>query len=252
MHQGSKHLTKSEYSIIGPGFLGQYLYKNLPSCLYNRSNIDKLEYTDHNILIVTAPTGNRLLVGNSPANDMLDCIKLLDCISKTKYNYLIHISTVDTYQLLTSHAADPNPRAPHVPYGKNRWFLETQLQTLPRCLTIRLPSLIHPTIQKNILYDIKNQIWLEKINLHNTLQWYPLTQLTSDIEKLIKIEKRFENLVSEPITNQQIVEHYAPELLPQLKNNLIQNTLTYDVRSSNGKYLVHSDQIWQSFDKYFM
>jgi hypothetical protein len=243
-------MTK-QYSIIGSGFIGQYLHANLNGCLYNRKTISTLPEQKHDVIVITAPTGNRLQVNADPASDLTDCDNLVSWIDKCEYNHLVHVSTVDVYHTRSSKCELPVDTPPEALYGHNRWLLEQRLQMLPRCHTVRLPSLVDLSIQKNILFDLKNNIWLDKINLNSTIQWYLLTRLAHDIPWMLAQDQTFENLVSEPIKTLDIVTLYRPKLVEQLEKNTNKNNLTYDVRSSNGQYLIPVQEIWSGFGKYF-
>jgi len=238
-------------SILGNGFIGQTLHKQADhSTIFDRSNACNLENHDHEVLVVAAPTGNRLAVAQDPEKDLENCKTIIDQITRCRFKHLVLIGTVDAYANRCSQNSEPDTVCPQAPYGHNRWFLETQLSQIPNCSVVRLPSLIHSNIQKNILYDLKNKTWLDKINLNSSIQWYPLHRLNQDILLVINQRSKFQNLCSAPIDNRQIVARYFPHLLAELENNTVQS-LHYDVKNNLETYSIGLDQIWASFDEYF-
>jgi hypothetical protein len=72
--------------------------------------------------------------------------------------------------------------------------------------------LIHKNIKKNILYDLKHGLYLDKINANNFSQWYDLNNLDRDIKHAIEYKTQITNLVSEPIANYEIVEKFFPHV----------------------------------------
>jgi hypothetical protein len=184
------------------------------------------------VLVVAAPTGNRLVVNADPGKDLEDCNCILELVGQCQYNQLVHISTVDVYR---THS-----------YGTNRQYLENALSTLSNSHIVRLPSLIGPSVNKNILYDLKTKSWLDKICLESNIQWYPLQRLKSDIENSINNTIKYQNLCSEPIGNHEIVQRFFPELVEQLSANQLTST-SYNIKP----YTIPLEEIWQSFEEYF-
>ena len=240
-----------KYSIIGGGLIGSFLNaQDRHSKLYDRSTMSYLGDIAHEVIIVAAPTSNRILANQNPAQDFDNCLQIYHALEKTKFEHLIYISTVDIYKNRVSVDNLPNS-CPDSDYGHNRWQLENMLTSLPHCKILRLPSLCHSTIKKNILFDIKHQQWLDKICLDSMLQWYPLNRLPNDIERTIDSNLKYENLVSQPVNNRKILEKYAKTLLPLLEKNQNVNKLIYDVRSSTGSYNIPTDEIWKEMQRYF-
>ena len=220
-----------KYSIIGTGIIGQELGKQAPdSVLFGRDSIVPIE---HDVLIVAAPTGNRLVVNNNPEKDLADCEHIIELVNRCRYNHLVHISTVDVYR---NHS-----------YGNNRQYLENALAKLPNSHIVRLPSLIGQSVNKNILYDLKTNSWLDKICLNSTIQWYPLNRLKNDIENIINNQAKYHNLFSGPICNHEIVQKFFPELIEQLAANQL-TPVNYDIKP----YTIPLEEIWQSFNKIFI
>jgi len=236
----------------GNGFLGSMLSNDIESKKIFRNNLDSITQTHWNQIIIAAPTGNRLMVGNHPEQDFNDCRAIVEAIKKSTYDHLLYISTVDVYQEKTSADDNLSVQVPVHSYGKNRHFLERSLSALDHCHVIRLPSLCHPTIKKNILFDLTSSQWLDKISLDSWVQWYPIKKLAHDINWVIKSGVPQINLVSSPISNRQIVQTYFPELVDSLSRNSVQ-LQKYNVRTSysDSGYWISELEIWESFTEFF-
>lgn len=202
-------------------------------CFFNKNNVNTITKYSFDLIICAAPTGNRIEVQKNSVNDLEMILFLIDHLRKTEIKKFVLISTIDTL-------ARPNTR-----YGMNRKILECWIKNnLTNYCIIRLPTLIHPNIKKNILYDLKHQQWLEKINLQAINQYYDLTRLHKDIDYALQNNIKELNLFSEPISNQEIKDKFFPRL-PNTFNP-----------SAGQKYNIYPQQftkaeIFASMEKYF-
>lgn len=180
--------------------------KHLKTCWsfsheYNSSNIAEISNYKFDTVYIAAPTGNRLQANDNPEKDLNNIKYLLDHLIKTSIRRVVLIGTVDS--ILRNN----------LPYGQNRLWLENQINNkFELSYTIRLSALVHKNITKNILYDLKHKLYLDKINLNTEIQWYDLNNLTTDINRAIKNDLRECNLVSEPISNKEICNQFFPGL----------------------------------------
>jgi hypothetical protein len=222
-------------SVIGNGLVGtsiQQIFKNVT--VYSKH--DSPAQHQHDILIIAAPCGNRIKVEADPDKDMLDCYALVNTISECKYNYLIYVSSRDVmYQTI---------------YGRNRKVLEDLILKFDNSVALRIGKALASGLSRNILSDIKNKTWLDKINLSATDQWYPINRLLEDADSLFRSKHNVDAFLSRPIFNKEIVEKYKPDLIDRLAKNTnqIQNR---DTKHSSGKYVVPEQDVWKIFDTYF-
>jgi len=240
------------FQIIGSGFLGTKLSEQLKSAtVFDRNSLSSIpKFCD--VIIVAAPTSNRLAVNQNPKQDLQDCMSIYDAVKQVNYQKIIHLSTVDVYATKTSETDQLDQLLPDSHYGANRYLLELKISSLPNSAIIRLPSLCHADIKKNILYDLANQQWLEKICLDSEIQWYPVDQLFNDIKYIIDNNISNINLTTAPISNRMIVEKFYPELIEYLQSNSLQTT-QYNVKTCyhNSGYWICDSVIWKNFAKFF-
>lgn len=180
------------------GVIGKCLQEQFTfSHLYNSKNIDTLSDTLFDTVICAAPTSNRLWTAKNAQQDYDNISSLICVLNQIHTNTFILISTVDT-QLHADTA-----------YGRNRKYLEDAVKArFANCYVLRLGTIISDNITKNILFDLKNNTFLDSINLESTLQWTPLAQLKHDIEFVQTAHIREINLLSEPIQNKEIVDKF--------------------------------------------
>jgi len=221
-----------KYSIIGSGFVSSILQAQIDNfVVYDRNNLRDLKNNNHDVIVLCAPTGYRLRVNADPDKDFKDCHTIVRCIKQSNFDKIIHLSTVDVFQ--------------NSFYGQNRKWIEEQLISDKRTTIIRLPSLIHPLIEKNILFDLSHRLWLEKISPKSKIQWYPMDNLFSDIKKTLDLEIKQNNFVSRPIENKELISILEPSLLNQILGNQV-DSVNYDFKSQDNNYWIPDDKIWNS------
>lgn len=219
--------------IIGStGLIGNYLRNSTEFDFeFNSNNIQDIEHNNFDTVYISAPTSNRLTVGNNPTEDLNNIIQMIKHISAASIKKVVLIGTVDSIV------------RNHLPYGANRLYMENQLkQIFDDVYILRLSSLIHKNITKNILYDFKHNQYLDKINAESTLQWYDLNNLKNDITFSISNNLRERNLVSEPIFNKEIINEFFPIINVSGQQVTTQNIEPYgytklDIFNSIKKYL---------------
>jgi hypothetical protein len=190
-------------AIIGQsGLIGGVLKTNIVfDAEFNSSNIVDIQGQHFNTVYCAAPSGNRLLANKFPDQDLANVCFLIDNLKTITADRFILISSVDVIH------------APESAYGKNRGQLEQFVKNyFTKYHVIRLCTLIHPNIKKNVLYDLKHSLYLDKINGKEVRQYYPLEKLINDIDIIIDNDIQDINLVSEPIEDQMIVDQFFPSV----------------------------------------
>jgi hypothetical protein len=189
--------------IIGSnGLVGSYLKEVVNyTHEFNSDNINDIGNYAFNTMYIAAPSGNRITANTDPEKDLASTQLLIENLRRTSIDTVILIGTVDS--VLRNH----------LPYGRHRLWLEEQIMYyFENSYVLRLGALIHKNIKKNVLYDLKHNMYLDKINLNISMQWYDLTNLKNDIDYSIKHNIQTRNLISENISNREIVEKFFPLL----------------------------------------
>lgn len=211
-------------AIIGyTGTIGKHLCEQIvfDDC-YNSKNINEIHNKTYELLVIAAPSGNRLRINRQEEKDKVD--ELVEHLKHCSADKLVLISSVD---------AVLNPGSI---YGKNRKILEDFVNNNFNATILRLATLIGSGIKKNLVYDLKHQQY-DFINTHSVLQWTILKTLGTHIHRTGII-----NLVSEPILNKDILDTFCPNL----EFNECQSSHQYKMKP----YVYSKQQIFSEIAEY--
>lgn len=225
-------------ALIGhTGLIGSVLARGREVDLcYNSSNIEQIEHGEFDTVYCAAPSGNRLRANQDPDWDTANIQRLAHSLHTVTANRFVLISTVDAVH------------APESVYGGNRLALEHFAQTqFELCHVIRLCTLIHSSISKNLLYDIRHRRYLDRVNGAMVRQYYPLSRLCADIGRVIKHDVRTVNLVSEPVSDQDIMQKFCPDIVTV--NTPVK---PYDLHSAEpfGEYVLSKSKVFDHITEY--
>lgn len=220
-------------AIVGSnGLIGSIFARHLPLAdMYNSQNIDHLGQKSYDLVIVTAPSSNRRQADADPQADSSSVDRLIHALAQADIQRLVLIGTVDS-QLYPNSA-----------YGANRLRLERAVKQHAHSHVIRLCTLIHSTIKKNILFDLKHNQYLESINPASQLQWYDLNQLINDFNHVLNNDIKDITLVSEPIQNDEIISRFYPGCTLGSNPGAL---LTYNIQP----YTLTKQQIFTAMEQY--
>jgi len=203
---------------------------------YNSTNIDQIQHGEFDTVYCAAPSGNRLQAGCEPDQDNQNIQRLVNNLRTVSANRFVLISSVDTVY------------APDSVYGSNRRSLEHfALIQFELCHVVRLCTLIHSTISKNLLFDIRHRQYLDRVNGAVVRQYYPLSRLCTDIATVIQHDIREINLVSEPVSDSEMMQQFCADVV--LNNEPV---LPYDLHSQEpfGQYVLSKSQVFKHVTEY--
>lgn len=249
--------------VIGySGFVGDNLIKSFISKIdkFNSKNISEIKEKEFGTLYITAIQAKKWWANQNAEEDKALIDGLFEHLSTVKANKVVFISTVDVYQPpLNADEDTPSNKDIHA-YGANRLYAEEKIKLLfDDVHIIRLQGLVANNLTKNIVFDLKNKNILETINPESALQWYPLSRLNSDIEKVIEHNIPLINLSVEPVKTQDII-NIAP--LTAAEKAIVSTKPVapafYDVKSKyaklfggNNGYIVSAEESLAEIQKYF-
>jgi hypothetical protein len=219
------------------GLIGTVLGANLKfDKTYNSANIEQIQHCNFDTVYCAAPSGNRLRANQQPQWDTDSIGYLADNLRTVRANRFVLIGSVDAVY------------APDSVYGSNRLALEHfALTQFECCHVIRLCTLIHPAISKNLLFDIRHRQYLDRVNGAVVRQYYPLSRLCRDIATVIEHDIREINLVSEPVSDAEIMQRFCADVA--LTNNAVP---PYDLHSCApfGQYVLSKSQVFEHVAEY--
>ena len=244
------------------GFVGSNLCSKLNSNskLFNSKNIQEITEQKFDVLYITAIQAKKWWANQNAEEDKALIDGLFEHLNTVTANKVVFISTVDVYQPpLNADEDTPSNKDIHA-YGANRLYAEEKIKSLFEDVhIIRLQGLVANNLTKNIVFDLKNKNILETINPESALQWYPLSRLNSDIEKVIEHNIPLINLSVEPVKTQDII-NIAPLTAGEkaIVSTKPAAPAFYDVKSKyaelfDGKngYIVSAEESLAEIEKYF-
>jgi nucleoside-diphosphate-sugar epimerase len=154
----------------------------------------------------------------------------------TRLKRMLEKVTTDEFILIST--VDALPRRfgypPETDYGANRWAFEDWVKGhFPKVRIIRLPALFGPGLKKNALFDLLNNKPIE-VSPWSTFQWYPLTRLWSDIQRIRSEDAVDVNLVTPPLDFGWLQDEVGGKKLYD------KTTVTYNVP---GPYVITLDEV---------
>lgn len=91
-------------------------------------------------------------------------------------------------------------------------YLESELAGIFDDVYIfRLPGLFGRGLKKNVIFDLLNDNLLEKINPESSFQYYDLSCLWADIQKVCEANVRLIHLFPAPIKTSKIISEFFAE-----------------------------------------
>lgn len=189
-------------ALIGSnGTIGQSLLDTRQfDAVFNSDNLAQITHQDWSLVVCAAPSGNRLAINRGQTPDITHCEAIVDVLSKTKIDRLVLISSVDAVT------------APQSVYGANRAWMEKELTKTHTTYILRLSTLIGHRIKKNVLFDLKHKLFLDSLDRDAELQWCILQDLSQQIDISLSTGPGARNIVSEPISNRQIIDRFFPQI----------------------------------------
>ena len=194
------------------GYVGSTLLRSTSfDGLYNSSNIQDLRGQHVSRLVCAGVSAAKWIANANPEADAAGIRVLTDVLEGVTADEFVLISTVDVYPNPTQGGDETTviDGIDNHAYGRNRRALERWIaDRFARTRIIRLPALFGTGLRKNALYDLIHGNQVEKINPATAFQWYPMSRLWSDIERVSTLELPLVNLFTEPVATQDIVDAF--------------------------------------------
>ncbi|MDX2242979.1 MAG: hypothetical protein NW224_20050 [Leptolyngbyaceae cyanobacterium bins.302] len=232
------------------GFVGSNLHRATAfDALYNTQNIADIRRRSFTQLVCAAPQAKKWWANQNPDADLELIQQLMGHLEQTQADQFVLISSIDVFPRITEVdegfdcASQPN----HA-YGRNRLQLEQFVATqFPQAYILRLPGLFGPGLRKNVIFDMIHGNEIEKINPTSQFQWYDVTRLWGDVQRVIAQDLRLVMLATEPVATGEIQAQFFPE---SEIGAIAANPVFYDVRTcyaeqlgGKGGYVVSKQQV---------
>jgi RmlD substrate binding domain len=205
----------SRSALVGyTGFVGGTLHRARRfDALVNSKNADDLRNGDFDLVIHAGVPAVKWIANKEPAADRAAIEAIRGVLATMKIKELILISTIDVYpdpSARSDENAAIDPARNHA-YGRHRLELEQWVRShFANVRIVRLPALFGDGLKKNVVFDLLHDNQVGSINPASRFQWYPLSRLHADIEKIRAQDIRLINLFPEPLPTSEIVDRFFP------------------------------------------
>lgn len=245
-------------ALIGyTGFVGGNLARQHGfDAFFNSKNFRDMTGRRFDLVVCAGVSAVKWKANKDPENDKAGIQALQDVLATVTAKRFILISTIDVYPVCENadESYDCGAIENHA-YGANRLALEKFCrEKFPQCLVVRLPGLFGPGLRKNVVFDLLNDNCLEMINPACSFQYYDLSGLWKDIEKVHAASLGLVNLFTEPVKTLDIIERFFPgkavgqKAGPELHYDL--RTRYADIWNRSDGYVAGKDAVMESLAKF--
>ncbi len=224
-------------ALIGhTGFVGSNLARQHPfSHTYRSTTIGEIDGQAFDLVVCAGVSASKWIANNNPEADWAAIDLLINHLERVSASHVVLISTVDVYPSSVNVDERTVPTEDNHAYGKHRLRLETFIkERFPQNTILRLPALFGEGLKKNVLFDLLHNNCLEKINPASAFQYYDLSLLWKDIERIRQAGLPLVNITTAPIATQEILARFFPAFSPGATPMA---TARYDIRTIHDREL---------------
>lgn len=192
------------------GLIGGHLQAIFPTAeKYNRTNITEIRDKNFDLLLIAGLPAEKWKANLQPDADFANKEDLVRNLQGVTAQRTVLFSTVDVFerpQGVDEHSpVGINSQA----YGRNRFEFEEFVKTgFRRSWILRLPGLISEDLKKNVLYDLKNHKPTTNVPINASFQFFPLSRLKTDLERVINMPEGTYHLTAEPISIRELCDTF--------------------------------------------
>jgi hypothetical protein len=228
--------SQGRSALIGhSGFVGSTLKKQTAFTDFFRSNnIQDIREQEFDLVVCAGISAKKWLANKNPQADLAAIQELQEHLKTIQAKQFILISTVDVFKNPVGVTEDSvvETQGLHA-YGLHRYAFENFVrEKFPQSLIVRLPGLVGPGLQKNIIFDFLNNNNLSQIDSRHQFQFYPMVNLWWDLQLALQHHISLLHLTSAPVEVGQLVKK---TLFREFKQVVSESVLKYDFRTKHGK-----------------
>jgi len=191
-------------ALIGySGFVGSTLLAQQPfGSLYRSNNLGEIHGKIFDRVVCAAAPAQKWLANKDPLSDLRNIETLIEHLQRVTCRQFVLISTVDVFKQAqgVDEGSEVEESGLHA-YGLHRRWLERFVQAhFPESLIVRLPGLVGPGLRKNVIFDFLNGNNLQAIDSRGVFQFYPMVNLTTDIQIALDAGLSLVHLTSAPVS----------------------------------------------------
>ncbi len=236
MNQSQQHSAREiRRALIGhSGFVGSALKRQSTfTDLYRSNNIHEIRNQTFDLVVCAGISAKKWLANKNPEADLKAIQALQDHLKTIKTKQFILISTVDVFKYPVGINEDTAVDTQNLhPYGLHRFQFEQFVRKqFPQALIVRLPGLVGPGLQKNIIFDFLNNNNLSQIDSRHQFQFYPMVNLWWDLQIAMQHNISLLHLTAEPI---EVGEMIKKTLSREFQQAVSESVIRYDFRTKHG------------------
>jgi nucleoside-diphosphate-sugar epimerase len=201
-------------ALIGhTGFIGSNLARQFAfdEC-YNSKSIGGIRGREFDLLVSAGVSAVKWWANQNPDEDRARIDSLLADLSEVRAKRVVVLSTVDVYPINAGvdERFDCRSRPNHA-YGVNRLHFEDAVRDrFDDTVIVRICGVFGPGLKKNVIYDLLHDNCLEMIHPNSSFQYYDVSRLWRDLQRLEGTPIRLINFVTEPIRTRDIIDRFFP------------------------------------------
>jgi nucleoside-diphosphate-sugar epimerase len=196
---------------------------------FRSTDIDAMRGGAFDLVVCAGARAEKWKGNRDPEADWAGIARLMDVLATVRASHLVLISTVDVYPVPIG-VDETTPIHPQEgqPYGRHRYALERFCEERFECTVLRLPGLFGPGLKKNAVFDLLTDHMVDAIHPDAAFQFYDLTCLWRDIERVRAERLPLVNVSVAPTTMREVAAHAFGRSLPTPPTGI---PARYDVRS---------------------
>ncbi|MGF1449617.1 MAG: NAD(P)-dependent oxidoreductase [Opitutales bacterium] len=180
---------------------------------FNSKNFQQMRGEAYDEVVCAGVSAVKWKANKEPEADRAGIAALEAVLNEVEAARFVLISTIDVYPVITGEDEAYDCQAqPNHAYGTHRLAFEAFCaQRFADCRVIRLPGLFGTGLKKNVIFDLLHDNCLEMINPASSFQYYDLSALTEDIERVVQSALTLVNFFTEPVPTADILQRFFPE-----------------------------------------
>jgi nucleoside-diphosphate-sugar epimerase len=195
-------------ALIGStGFIGGQLRRQTTfDDVYHSADIEQIAGRRYDLVVCAAPSAWKWRANQDPDRDRAHVDALIRALRTVKAERFLLLSTVDVYgRPVAVDETTPIDPLLATPYGRHRYGVEQAVRE--RFKEQQIVRLGHPFgdgFKKGFLYDVLHQNRLDLTHCENRFQFYPVSQLWADLERVLHSGLPIVNLPTEPVSAREV------------------------------------------------
>jgi hypothetical protein len=190
-------------ALIGhSGFVGSTLGRQTVfEHKFRSTDIGDIDGRSFDLAVCAAAPAQKWKANADPDADRAAIDGLIAHLATVRVKTFVLISTVDVFANPRGVDEDTEVLTDGLhPYGLNRRRLEQFVQEqFGRHLVVRLPGLVGPGLQKNVVFDLLHDNNLEAVDSRGVFQFYPMVNLWWDVRCALRAGLSLAHLTAEPV-----------------------------------------------------